>query len=580
MIPAFRKMWPYLWRYRSGLALGFLCLIVKDLLVVAQPLLIKAGIDSLTTAFSMRTILWFCAGLIVLSLLKGLFQFYMRIVLVGISRDVEFDLRNDLWAHLLTLSPDFFSRYRTGDILSRSTSDLNAVRMMLGPGVMYWLETVLTFLLAVFVMMSVDWRLTLIALSPAPLVSIAVIFFGRRIHDRFEKIQTQFAGISSRVQENLAGVRLVRAYTQERAEVALFDKLNRDYVHQNIQLARLGGLFMPLLQFLVGATFLGVLWAGGYGLIEKRITLGSFVMFNTYMGMLVWPMIAFGWVVNLIQRGMASFNRIDDILHRKPTIAAPADPTPLPTPVRGAIHFQGVTLAYPTGEALRNIHLRIEAGQTVAIVGHTGCGKTSLAQMIPRMLDPTAGEVTLDGIPLRRLDPEHLRRHIGFVPQETFLFSCTIAENIALGVPDATRGQIERAVEIAGLTADLAAFPKGLDTMVGERGITLSGGQKQRVAIARAILRNPRILILDDALSSVDTVTEERILNGLSGMLEGRTTILISHRVSTIRQADIIHVLDRGEIRESGSHEELLACNGLYAGLYRKQLIEEELEAI
>jgi len=580
MISAFRKMWPYLWRYRSGLALGFLCLIIKDLLVVAQPLLIKAGIDSLTTGFSLRTLLWFCGGLVLLSLLKGVFQFYMRIILVGISRDVEFDLRNDLWAHLLTLSHDFFGRYRTGDILSRSTSDLNAVRMMLGPGVMYWFETVLTFLLAVIVMIGVDWRLTLIALSPAPLVSIAVIFFGRRIHDRFEKIQTHFAGISSRVQENLSGVRLVRAYTQERAEVALFDKLNRDYVAQNVKLARLGGLFMPLLQFLVGATFLGVLWAGGYGLIEKRITLGSFVMFNTYMGMLVWPMIAFGWVVNLIQRGMASFNRIDDILHQKPSIASPANPAPLPSPLRGVIDFRGVTLTFPTGDALRNVHLHIEAGQTVAIVGHTGCGKTSLAQMIPRMIDPTAGEVTIDGIQLRSLDPEQLRRHIGFVPQETFLFSCTIADNIALGVPDATRDQIERAVEVAGLTTDLAAFPKGLDTMVGERGITLSGGQKQRVAIARAILRNPRILILDDALSSVDTVTEERILSGLAGLLEDRTTMLISHRVSTIRQADIIHVLDHGAIRESGTHDQLLAIDGAYASLYRKQLIEEELEAI
>lgn len=580
MIPAFRKLWPYLWRYRTGLAAGFFCLIVKDLLVVTQPVVMKAGIDSLTSGFSMRTLLWFCAGLIALSLLKGVFQYFMRIILVGISRDVEFDLRNDLWAHVLTLSQDFFGRYRTGDILSRSTSDLNAIRMMLGPGVMYWFETVLTFLLAVCVMLSVDWRLTLIALSPAPLVSLAVIYFGRRIHERFETIQKQFAGISSRVQENLAGVRVVRAYTQERAEVALFDRLNRDYMVQNVKLARLGGLFMPLLQFLVGATFLGVLWAGGYGLIEKRITLGSFVMFNTYMGMLVWPMIAFGWVVNLIQRGSASFNRIDEILHQKPAIAAPPQPVALPSPLRGEIEFRGVTLSYPTGDALRNVNLRVQAGQTVAIAGHTGSGKTSLAQMVPRMNDPTGGEITLDGIPLRELDPQAIRREIGFVPQETFLFSSTIGENIALGVPDATREQIERAVEIAGLSPDIESFPKGLDTVVGERGITLSGGQKQRVAIARAVLRNPRILILDDALSSVDTVTEERILTGLATMLEGRTTILISHRVSTIRQADVIYVLDHGSVAESGTHEQLLAHNGAYASLYQKQLIEEELEAI
>jgi ATP-binding cassette subfamily B multidrug efflux pump len=579
MLSVYQKLWPYLWRHRRGLSLGFGALIVKDLLVVGQPVLIKSGVDSLTVGFSYSSLLAFCGGLVMLSALKGVFQYWMRLTLVGISRDIEFDLRNDLYAHLVTMSHDFYGKYRTGDILARSTSDLNAVRMMLGPGVMYWFETLLTLVLAMLVMLSVDWRLTLIALSPAPVVTLIVIFFGRRIHERFEKIQSQFADISSRVQENLSGVRVVRAYAQEKAEVKLFDSLNRDFVQQNIRLAMTSGLFMPLLQFLIGVTFLAVLWAGGYSVLQKRISLGSFVMFNTFMGMLVWPMIAFGWVVNLMQRGLASFSRIDELIHQKPSIASPADPVVLGD-MKGDIAFHDVSLIYPAGAALSGVSLRIEAGQTVAIVGHTGCGKTSLVQMIPRLLDPTSGFVTMDGVDLQKLDPEQLRKQIGFVPQETFLFSCTIGENIALGVPEAAREQIERAASIAGLAPDIASFPAGLDTLVGERGITLSGGQKQRVAIARAVLRDPRVLILDDALSSVDTVTEETILGGLSELLHNRTTILISHRVSTVRQADRIIVLDHGRIVESGSHEELLAGKGYYAELYQKQLIEEELEAI
>lgn len=580
MRTAFQKLWPYLWRHRRGLAVGFGALIAKDLLVISQPLLIRAGIDSLSAGFSLPAILGLAALLVAISSVKGWFQYRMRVVLIGISRDIEYDLRNDIWAHLVRLAPDFYLKYRTGDLLARSTSDLNAVRMMLGPGVMYWFETMLTFVLAVIVMLSVDWRLTVISLLPAPLVSLVVVVFGSRIHTLFEKMQAQFADISSRVQENLSGVRVVRAYRQERHEVELFDRLNRAYVEEAIRLARTSSVFMPLLQFLIGITFLLVLWAGGTALLEGRITLGSFVMFNTFMGMLVWPMIAFGWVVNLMQRGVASFGRIDELLHQQPSIAAPAEPTALPQPLGGDIRIEGVVLRYPTGNALDGIDLHIRPGQTVAVAGHTGSGKTSLVELIPRMVDPSAGAVRIDGIDVRAFDPAALRRQIGFVPQESFLFSTTLAGNIALGVPEATREEIARAADIAGLTPDLESFPDGLDTVIGERGITLSGGQKQRTAIARALLRNPRILILDDALSSVDTVTEERILRGLSEMLTGRTTILISHRVSTIRQADVIYVLGQGRIVEQGSHEELLARGGLYAELHQRQLLEEELEAI
>lgn len=579
-----RQLWPYYLRYRRGLVLGFGALILKDAFGAVQPLVVRAGIDTLTRSFSVSTVLQLAAALAGLSILKGFFQYWMRVIIIGISRDIEYDLRNDLFAKLSTLSRDFYSRYRTGDIMARSTNDLNAVRMMLGPGLMYLFETGLTLVFAVAIMMSVDWPLTLIALSPAPFVSVAVIFFGRRIHDRFEAIQKMFSDISSRIQEHLAGVRVVRAYVQEEAEVAAFEKMNKDYIAHNLRLALLSGTFNPLLQSLIGVTFLVVLYAGGMRLLAHKITLGSFVMFNTYMGMLIWPMIAMGWVANLVQRGSASLARIREILNEQPLIAAPEHPVALPSPLKGEIEFDAVSLEFEGGgssrAALHELNLKIPAGSTVAIVGHTGSGKSSLVSLIPRLQDPTSGVVRIDGIPLRDVDPTALRREIGVVPQETFLFSSSIAQNIALGVPDATPAEILEAAEIAGLGPDIPSFPQGLETVIGERGITLSGGQKQRTAIARAILRKPRILILDDALSSVDTVTEERILEGLSRLMHGRTTILISHRVSTIRLADRIYVLEHGAIAEQGSHEELLALGGYYADLYQRQLLEEELEAI
>jgi ATP-binding cassette subfamily B protein len=410
-------------------------------------------------------------------------------------------------------------------------------------------------------------------------VSVAVIFFGRKIHDRFERIQAMFSDISSRVQENLAGVRMIRAFAQERAELRRFEELNRQYIAQNLKLVRIQGFFQPLLEVLIGLTFLAVLLMGGRDVLSGRISIGSFVMFNTYMGTLVWPMIALGWVVNLMQRGNASLGRINQILRERPSIAAPPDPVSLAR-LRGEIEFHGVSVQYGNSRALDSVGLRIAAGETVAVVGHTGSGKSTLAALVPRLLDPTEGAVLVDGVDLRAADPAELRRNIGFVPQETFLFSATIAENIAFGVEKASEEEVRRAAEIAGLAADIEGFPEGYRTMVGERGITLSGGQKQRTAIARAILRDPRILILDDALSSVDTLTEERILTHLAGVMRGRTVILISHRVSTVRQADRVVVLSQGSIVEQGTHAELIAEGGYYASLSRKQALEEELEAI
>jgi ATP-binding cassette, subfamily B, multidrug efflux pump len=418
------------------------------------------------------------------------------------------------------------------------------------------------------------------SLLPAPLVSLAVVFFGRRIHKRFEHIQKMFSDISSRVQENLAGVRVVRAYAQEKAEVEQFERLNIEYVRENVGLARLQGVFMPLLQAFIGFTFLLVMWSGGRQLLAGRITLGSFVMFNTYMGMLIWPMIAFGWVVNLMQRGTASLNRINEILDEKPSIARPLGPQASAREQAADISFHNVTVEFSGRAALADLNLAIGAGETVAIVGHTGSGKTTLVNLIPRLFDPSAGKVQVGGVDVRQYDPEDLRHEIGFVPQETFLFSASLAENIAWGAAEADRGRVAWAAEVAGLAGDIEAFPNGLDTVVGERGLTLSGGQKQRTAIARAILRNPRILILDDALSSVDTVTEEKILNELAGLMRGRTTILISHRVSTVKNADRIVVLSRGRVVEMGTHLQLQQRGGYYAELHQKQLLEEELEAI
>ena len=568
---------PYLRKHWAKFAWGIGALILKDAAGVGLPLLIREAINALTARQATGRVLFFAGLMILLSLFKGFFQYWMRVILIGASRDIEFEIRNDLFRKLVSLSPDFYAKNRTGDIMARATNDLNAVRMMLGPGVMYWTETSLTFAMTLAVMLFSDWRLALLSITPAPLVSFAVIFFGQRIHAQFETIQALFSTISSRVQENLSGVRMVRAFAQEDAEVRKFEMLNREYIHRNLRLVQVQGVFQPLLEALIGCTFLIVLWSGGREVLRGHLSVGSFVMFNTYMSTLVWPMIALGWVVNLMQRGRASLGRIQEILTEVPLIWDPAVNAGLRV-TEGRIEFRDAAVLFPAGEALHGINLSIPAGHTLGLVGRTGAGKSTLVNLIPRLLDPCRGQVLVDGHDVRQYEPAELRRAIGYVPQETFLFSATIAENIAFGLENATREQIEHAAGLAGLAQDIAQFPNGYETLVGERGVTLSGGQKQRTAIARALIRDPKILILDDALSSVDTMTEERILTALASVTSGRTVVLISHRVSTVRRADSVVVLSQGRIAEQGTPAHLLKQQGYFAGLMEKQQLEEELQ--
>jgi ATP-binding cassette subfamily B protein len=523
-------------------------------------------------------------------------SFVTRWVLIGVSRDIEFDIRGDLLNRLLLMEPEFYVRNRTGELMSRATNDLNAVRMVLGPGIMYSGQTIIGMALAIIVMSQLSGSLTLWVLLPVPIVAVVVQHFGKVIHELYEKIQASLATLSAKVQENLAGVRVVRAYAQEEAEIRGFDEPNREYVSRNVKLIRTWSMFMPSLQALIGITFLIVLWQGGHLVLRGRISLGALIAFYSYLGILVWPMIALGWVTNIFQRGAASMGRLNYILAAKPQIDDRAAKVSAEQNVEGEIEFRNLTFAYPTTMAggsanasgngnrpatdgvLRDINLRVPAGSTLAIVGPTGSGKTTLAALVARLWEAPDGAVLIDGRSIREWPLDTLRRAIGYVPQDTYLFSETVGENIAFGLPNFDLERVRAAAEVASLDGDVQEFPAKYDTMVGERGITLSGGQKQRTALARAIVRDPRILILDDSLSSVDTQTEERILSRLRGIMSGRTTILIAHRTSTVRGADQIVVVRDGRITERGTHDELLARGGYYADLYQKQLLEEELE--
>ena len=588
MTPAARALLPYVKRYRRAFLLGLICVIATTSFQLLGRWILKFAIDDLYLGVTERKLVMYAGLLLGVAIIRGLFLFLMRRIIIGASREIEYDIRNEFFARLARQPLAYYQARRTGDLMSRATIDLNAVRMMIGPAIMYSAQTVLVLGIAILLMLTIDTRLTLIALIPLPFVTITVRYFGSAIHKRFEEIQAQLAEISAVVQEALSGVRVVRAYRQEAHEEERFRRANEEYLRHNRVLIRLQGAFYPSMTFFLGLGWMLVLWLGSRDVIRGSISLGEFVAFNGYLVMLAWPMIAFGWVTNILQRGLASWGRMLEVLQHEPSIGdANVTAAGQTAALDGAIEFRDLTFQYPGTDrpVLEHVSLRIDQGQSVALVGGTGSGKSTLINLLPRLHEPPPGTVLIGGVDIREIPLARLRGAIGFVPQEPFLFSDTIAENVAFGTGDEAgeaqkqTARVQAASAVSRLDKDVEGFPRGYETTVGERGITLSGGQKQRTALARALAVDPRILVLDDSLSAVDTYTEEEILSRLRGVMRQRTSIIVSHRISTVRDADQIFVLAGGRVAERGTHDELVARDGLYAAMYKKQLLEEELQA-
>jgi ATP-binding cassette subfamily B protein len=579
------RLLPYLGKYKKTLILGVLTVMMSNLFTVVQPLFVGHAVDVLKTELEQRhagatEVVFYAAAIAGFSLVAGFFTFLTRQTIIVVSRHVEYDLRNDFLRHIQKLSLTYFQNTPTGDLMALATNDIGAVRNTLGPGIMYPTDTAMTFTMVLCIMLYTDWQLTLLALIPLPFVSIAVYRLGKIVHEKFEERQQKYSALTTRAQENLSGIRIVKAYVREHHEIGLFRELSWDYLKKNLVLARVQSIMWPLMFLLVGFSLILTLYFGGLRVIDGQLSIGTLTAFFGYLVMLIWPMIAFGWVINMLQQGAASMARLAKVFDTQPEIQNAPDADYSITSLRGEIEFRNATLWHKGAgrPALRDISLRIDAGTTVAVVGYTGSGKSSLVSLLLRLYDLNGGDLLIDGVDIRRIPLDVLRANIGYVPQETFLFSDSIADNIRYGADGVQEDRLREAADIAQIEQDIAGFPKGFDTVLGERGITLSGGQKQRASLARAVIRRPKILILDDALSAVDTYTEEEILKRLRRLMKGCTSVLISHRVSTIKDADLIVVLYDGAITERGTHEELVDQGGIYAELYRKQLLEEELE--